>query len=461
MMSHLNNEMSITKIDDLHDLTIPSGYKNTDVGLIPLDWAVVDMEQIASIIDPQPDHRTPPESSSGEPYIGISDFLNSVKVDWDSSRKIIRSAVDKQQARFQIDKGDIVFGKIGTIGVPKFVPEVSFRFALSANVILLKPKIEPNFLMAFFYSDLFNRVLKSELHSTSQAAFGINKMRFIKVPLPNKQEQTTIANALSDVDALIQELEKLIAKKQAIKTATMQQLLTGRTRLPQFSHYPDGRPKGYKPSEHGEIPEDWEFISIGRDTVLKARIGWQALTTKEYQTSGDIFLVTGTDFDSGEVKWERCFYVSEWRYRQDQNIQLKNHDVLITKDGTIGKVGYVAALSRPATLNSGIFVVRPKNNKLMQRFLFYVLTSRVFDDFINRITAGSTITHLYQKDFVNFEFPAPCIQEQGSIATILSDIDEEILALEQRLNKTRQIKQGMMQELLTGKTRLVKPAGAA
>lgn len=93
----------------------------------------------------------------------------------------------------------------------------------------------------------------------------------------------------------------------------------------------------------------------------------------------------------------------------------------------------------------------------MQRFLFYVLTSRVFDDFINRITAGSTITHLYQKDFVNFEFSAPCIEEQTAIATILSDMDEEIQALEQRLGKTRQIKQGMMQELLTGKTRLLQP----
>ncbi|MCX9565340.1 restriction endonuclease subunit S, partial [Vibrio cholerae] len=176
-----------------------------------------------------------------------------------------------------------------------------------------------------------------------------------------------------------------------------------------FALREDGKPKGTKPSELGEIPEDWERISIGRDTVLKARIGWQALTTKEYQTTGDIYLVTGTDFDSGAVKWERCFYVSEWRYKQDQNIQLRNDDVLITKDGTIGKVGYVTALSRPATLNSGVFVVRPKNNNLMQRFLFYVLTSRVFDDFINRITAGSTITHLYQKDFVNFEFSAPCI----------------------------------------------------
>src|SRR5690606_17625591 len=84
-----------------------------------------------------------------------------------------------------------------------------------------------------------------------------------QIPVPEKSEQTAIANALSDVDALISELEKLIAKKQAIKTATMQQLLTGRTRLPQFALRDDGSPKGTKPSELGEIPEDWEVLKLG------------------------------------------------------------------------------------------------------------------------------------------------------------------------------------------------------
>ena len=244
--------------------TIPAGYKQTEVGVIPEEWDVATIEELADIIDPQPDHRTPPESSNGEPYIGISDFINSREVDWTASRKIISKAVDKQEKCFQLQKGDIVFGKIGTIGVPKFVPQVPFRFALSANVILLHPKnVESIYLMGFFYSEFFQKTLKSELHSTSQAAFGMNKMRLIKLPLPPKEEQTAIANVLSDSDALIDALEQLIAKKQAIKTATMQQLLTGRTRLPQFALRPDGTPKGYKSSELGQIPEDWESVDFG------------------------------------------------------------------------------------------------------------------------------------------------------------------------------------------------------
>ena len=197
-------------------------------------------------------------------------------------------------------------------------------------------------------------------------------------------------------------------------------------------------------------------LSIGSDTSLKARIGWQALTTAEYLKEGNYYLVTGTDFNGGLVNWNSCCYVSEWRYKQDKNIQLQEYDVLVTKDGTIGKVGFIESLPLPATLNSGVFVVRPKLTKCLPGFLFYILTSSYFDDFVKLITAGSTIVHLYQKDFVNFKFYVPHnIEEQSAIANILADLDAELAKLNLKLDKFKNIKQGMMQELLTGKTRLV------
>jgi len=238
---------------------------------------------------------------------------------------------------------------------------------------------------------------------------------------------------------LVKEVETLAAKVdehlKKMGEATMQQLLTGQTRLPGFS---------------GE----WSTIRMSKHASLKARIGWQALTTEEYLDNGSHYLVTGTDFVNGRVNWSTCHFVDEWRYSQDRNIQLRNGDVLLTKDGTIGKVGYVDGLPGPATLNSGIFVIRPLQNSFAPLFLFYVLRSGVFDDFLSSITAGSTIVHLYQKDFVGFEFRAPCLEEQKAIATVLSDMDAQIAALEARCDKTRALKQGMMQELLTGSIRL-------
>src|SRR5262245_48409515 len=124
-------------------------YKQTEVGVIPEEWQVSLFGNVADIIDPQPDHRTPPEITGGEPYIGISDFIDDNSVDWEGCRKIIPKAVDKQQANFQLGLGDIIFGKIGTIGSPKFLPVTPFRYALSANIILIKSRIEPYFVMAW------------------------------------------------------------------------------------------------------------------------------------------------------------------------------------------------------------------------------------------------------------------------------------------------------------------------
>ena len=212
----------------------------------------------------------------------------------------------------------------------------------------------------------------------------------------------------------------------------------------------------FKQTEIGLIPEDWEVFSVMNDCIVKARIGWQGLKSNEYLESGDYLLVTGTDFENGFIDWKTCSYVSEWRFKQDKNIQIKKGDVLITKDGTIGKVAFLNEIPQEGTLNSGVFVVRPKNSdEINSIFLSLVFKSFWFDDFLEQITSGSTIVHLYQKDFTKFNFPLPSKPEQTAIATVLSDMDSEIALLETKLAKYRQLKTGMMQQLLTGKIRLI------
>jgi len=197
-------------------------------------------------------------------------------------------------------------------------------------------------------------------------------------------------------------------------------------------------------------------INVGKDTTLKARIGWQGLTTAEYKDIGDYLLVTGTDFKDGFVDWDSCHFVDKIRYDQDRNIQLKNCDIVITKDGTIGKVGYIENLKLPTTLNSGVFVIRPKKGKHIDtKYLYYIFTSKIFEEFLSRLTAGSTINHLYQKDFVNFEFEIPDEEDkQKAIAKALSDTDELIDSLQNLIEKKENIKTSTMQQLLTGEKRL-------
>jgi len=207
----------------------------------------------------------------------------------------------------------------------------------------------------------------------------------------------------------------------------------------------------YKQTDIGMIPSDWEVRNLLDNFTLKARIGWQGLTTSEYLDSGDYSLVTGTDFKHGYIDWDNCVYVEKIRYVQDKNIQLKVQDVLVTKDGTIGKVAFIDRLPNPTTLNSGVFVLRPKRENIDNKFFYYLLMSFYFDNFLAKITAGSTINHLYQKDFVTFNFILPTLTEQTLIATALSDADALISSLEKLIAKKRNIKQGAMQKLLQPK----------
>ena len=208
-------------------------------------------------------------------------------------------------------------------------------------------------------------------------------------------------------------------------------------------------PQGYKQTELGIIPEDWQLQSVGKHCSVKARIGWQGLRSDEYLTSGEYGLITSTDIVDGMVDWGTCCFVSKARYSQDPNIIVQENDTLISKDGTIGKVGIVQNIPFPSTLNSGIFVVRPKLDNVYKKYLAFAFKSIYFQDFINRLTAGSTIVHLYQKDIVKFMFPVPPIAEQRAIAEALSDVDGLIAVLDKKIAKKRLLKQGAMCKLLS------------
>ena len=265
--------------------------------------------------------------------------------------------------------------------------------------------------------------------TTSVAAIYGRDLWLLPFLLPPLKEQEAIAEALSDADAAIESLDALIAKKRDIRGAVLFNLIVD---------------NGHK-----------NLVSFKSDVSLKARIGWQGLTTGEYEISSDCFLVTGTDLNGGAVDWESCWQVAQKRYDQDPNIQLRNNDVLVTKDGTIGKVGFVAELQGKATLNSGVFVIRPTAKHVIPEYLRYVMFSPLFRRFLDRLAAGSTISHLYQKDFVNFSFAVPSVDEQVSISNALDDVDSEIRSLIEQSKKLRMMKEGMMQDLLTGKVRLV------
>ena len=192
----------------------------------------------------------------------------------------------------------------------------------------------------------------------------------------------------------------------------------------------------------------WPTTTIARSSYLRGRIGWQGLRAAEFLDEGP-YLVTGTDFVDGKINWDHCYHVSEERYAEAEYIHIKDGDLLITKDGTIGKVAFVEACPDKAVLNSGIFLLRCNDGSYVHEYVYHLLRSHVFHKFLKDNLAGSTIKHLYQHVFQNFEFSVPEPEEQTKIAEILSTVDRAIEQTEAIITKQQRIKTGLMQDLLT------------
>lgn len=372
--------------------------------------------------------------AAGSPYFKVDQLGKSTKYLTRAETPYISDEVPV------VPPGSVLIAKRGgaiALNRVRILNEPGF---MDTNVMALTPTDELETEYLFYW--LSYRGLWDIADVTSVPQINNKHIIPLQIQLPSKREQRTIADALGDADTLIASIERLLSKKRDIKQGLMQELLTGRTRLPGFT---------------GE----WTTLRVASVSHVKARIGWQGLTTEEYRASGTHRLVGGTDFADGRVNWNTTPYVDKWRYDQDPNIQLRVGDVLVTKDGTIGKVALVDTLPGPTTLNSGVFVLRPKSGAYDSKFLFCMLRSRAFDEFVAGLSAGSTINHLYQKDLVTLEFRVPAsIEEQAAIAAAILDIDTELAALDRRLVSARNLKQGMMQELLTGRTRLVSEVAA-
>lgn len=187
----------------------------------------------------------------------------------------------------------------------------------------------------------------------------------------------------------------------------------------------------------------YKTVKLGEYLYIKGRIGWKGLKKNEYLPHSDYRIINGESLTDDGIDWSKAGYITKERYDESPEIMLQEGDILVSKDGTIGKIGYITSLDAPTTVASGIFVIRNLNPKLIDtRFIYNFLCSKRFKDFITMRTEGSVIPHLYQKDFVELDFPLPPIDEQKRIVSILDTISSKI-----DLNKA--INNNLMQQAKT------------
>ena len=422
---------------------VKPGYKQTEIGVIPEDWDCVRLGEKAKIYrggSPRPIQDYITTSSDGANWIKIGDVRQNDKYIRSTQEKITPEGISKSR---EVHIGDFILSNSMSFGRPYILDIDGCIHDGWLTIQDYKNTFSTEYLYYLLSSDLVYQQYIGMAAGSSVKNLNKDKVSALYVIYSAVSEQERIAEALSDVDELISSLEKLIEKYKSIKATCLQQM---------FPQKGETTPKMRLPGFTGA----WEQRKLSDVATMHARIGWQNLRTSEFLDSGDYMLITGTDFNDGAVNYSTCHFVEKERYEQDKHIQIKNGSILITKDGTLGKVAYVQGLSMPATLNAGVFNVEIKDEKKVDnKYLFQYLKAPFLMDYVDKKATGGTIKHLNQNILVDFPVVMPSKAEQEAIGVYFQQLDNLITLHQRKLDKAKKIKQGMMQQLLTGKIRLV------
>lgn len=410
-------------------MEVRAGYKLTEVGVIPEDWDVKRLGELCVTYS----GGTPPtlnrEYYGGDiPWITSSD-LNQGSIESVDGRITLKGL--ENSAAKMVDEGVLLVALYGaTAGVTAIT---HIKGAINQAILAVIPKSDDT---SFFYHHLSFRkewVIKTFTQGGQPNLSG-EIVNFLPIPVPKRIEQRAIATALSDVDVLLAAQDKLIAKKRDIKQAVMQQLLTGKQRLPGFS---------------GE----WEVKRLGDVAELKNGFAFKSNTYTEF---GQFKVVTIANVQDGYMTVEECNKVADIPADLQRHQKLICRDILISMTGNVGRACRV--VEDDCLLNQRVGKLVPF--AIDDDFFFSQLCRPIFANEMALRATGGAQGNLGKSDIVDYELAVPvCLEEQAAIATVLSDMDAEIAALEQQRDKTRALKQGMMQELLTGKIRMVNREG--
>ena len=385
------------------------GYKQTEVGVIPEEWEVRNLSDVSRKIT-DGDHVTPMRTSQGYYLLSARNVLNG-RIDVSDVDYVGFAEYQRMKQRCGPEAGDILISCSGTIGRVTVVP-VGFECVLVRSAALAK--IDPEladgvFLQFWLQGSKAQWQIASSVNQGAQPNLFLNHIERLLCPRPPLPEQRAIATALSDVDGLLGGLDRLIYKKRDLKQAAMQQLLTGQTRLPGF---------------HGE----WEVKRLGEVARLyqPETIAQSAFTSAGYPVYGANGVVG---------RYSRC-----------------NHQTRQITVSCRGNCGTVNRTDGPAWITGNAMVINlDATPNVDHAFVFYALCHAD----LTVLVSGSGIPQIVRAPLGAFAVRFPPRPEQTAIAEVLTEMDGELAGLEKRREKTRALKQAMMQELLTGRIRLV------
>lgn len=338
--------------------------------------------------------------------------------------------------------GDIVFSDTAeddAVGKAIELQNVSAPFVLSGlHTIPCRPLIPfgKGYLGNFLNSDSYRMQLRPLVQGIKVSSISKSALKDTMIVYPKKlDEQEKIGGLFYHISKMITLHQRKLNNLKLKKKALLQKLFPKNG-----ERYPELRFPGFT--------DAWEQRKLSELATMNARIGWQNLRTSEFLDNGDYLLITGTDFDNGRIKYSTCHYVEKKRFDQDTKIQLSTGSILITKDGTLGKVALVEELPKPATLNAGVFNVRVKDDAFLSyKYLYHYLKAPFLMKYVTANATGGTIKHLNQSILVDFPIPITEKQEQDRIAKLLDSLESIITLHQRKLDHLQLQKKALLQQM--------------
>ncbi len=416
---------------------VPVGYRQTEVGVIPEEWNAVRLGDL--FVFKNGLNKAKRFFGSGTPIVNYMDVFEHPGIRMkDLSGRVNLSP--EEIKNFEVRLGDVFFTRtsetVEEIGVASVMLDEPCDTVFSGFVLRARPRndqLDDHYKQYCFDSRAIRDQIVSNATYTTRALTNGRSLSAVWIAVPPEREQRAIAEALSDVDGLLAALEALIAKKRAVKQAAMQQLLTGKSRLPGFSGT-------WETKRLGDIASFFKGSSLSKaDLALDGKrrcIHYGELFTSYGERITEV--IHGTDR-------EGIFFYS-----------IRNDVLMPTSDVTPNGLATASCiLASDIIIGGDVLVIRVSESVLNGEFLAYAI--KIHRDQVMQLVSGTTVFHLYGRDMANFNFAVPSVDEQTAIVSVLSDMEAEIAALERRRDKTRAVKQSMMQQLLTGRVRLVEP----
>ena len=429
-------------------ISVPAGYKQTEAGVIPEEWEV---SSVGCEFDIKLGKMLDAEKNVGVP----KPYLGNKAVQWDRIDIRDLPMVPMSRAdieRFRLRKGDLLVCEGGEVGRAAIweapLEECYYQKALHR----LRPTrgFNVKVMAALLRQWSDHGQLTNYVTQTSIAHLPREKFMEVPMLIPPPPEQRAIAEALSDVDGLLGALERLIAKKRDLKQAAMQQLLTGQTRLPGFG----SRKAPRHHSVFGAFPIDWELLPLSQVSAFITKGSTPTTYGFDWVSSGVLFLRSECVSERG-LDLSESMFVSSLAHQLLRRSEVKPNDILMTITGNVGRVVHLNDNFPPSNINQHIARIRITDNRVASAFVFHFLSQPLVRKYYNQITTGQAYPQISLTQVRDTVLPMPSLAEQTAIAAVLKDMDAELTGLVQRREKTRTLKQGMMQELLTGRTRLV------